>query len=228
MGRVESLFRLHNGRGTGHDLGMGWRGKFRIVLAGISTPFVVVLYLNIETLAQSWGWDSLLVEAAQASAKPSFWERVMDFLVSPIMALVSVALLAFTAGVWVDALLRRLARTAPPAPAPDTRYENLGRGCETAYTRINSWLHPLYADGPRTVSASIGAPLYSFLLTLQKAGIVAPVGVDMTDPKIVGQIGDYLKLVGSLLVAGHIDEAKDAADHMTDSIKELDARLSRR
>lgn len=71
----------------------------------LAAPFVVILYLNIETYAQSKGWDTLLKGAMEGQVP-----AIVDWALQPWVGLTSLALISFTLGLWFDAVLRRRER----------------------------------------------------------------------------------------------------------------------
>src|SRR5665811_658568 len=88
---------------------MKTRSLVRTSLTVLAAPFVVVLYLNIETYAQSKGWDTLLKGAMEGKLP-----AVVDWALQPWVGLTGLALISFTLGLWFDAVLRRRERKAPP------------------------------------------------------------------------------------------------------------------
>ncbi len=74
------------------------RWYLRIALAAISTPFVVILYLNIEVLATRMGWDTLL--AAR-------FPQMSSFVTQPWVFALATLVVGFTLGLWVDFFLRK-------------------------------------------------------------------------------------------------------------------------
>lgn len=100
----------------------------RRLLALLSAPFVLIVYLNIEKLAEGYGWDVLLL-GAWVSYSPALYEQ----LTKQWLSFTAVAIVSFTLGVWSDSLLRSrrqqisLVRTGGAASELAERAEKLSR-----------------------------------------------------------------------------------------------------
>lgn len=178
-----------------------------------------VIYLNVERLAEALGWDSLLVDATGVSGSSGMTGTLIDILVSPAMAMGSIALVSFSLGVWVDTWIRQR------EPAKVKRPEALrliGKQCELMAYRIKSSLDPGYfGPGYKNTPQETVAATYSLLLTLDKQRIPAPTQAALVDLRVINQVENYFRMIGKLLIAGHIREAEVEAIQMTVEIMEL-------
>ena len=78
--------------------------KIRVGLSILLTPFLVVLYLNIEKWAEKHGYDLILVEVGD----DRLVETLTSYALQPVYQFAAVAALAFVGGIWIDALIRWL------------------------------------------------------------------------------------------------------------------------
>ncbi len=85
----------------------------RIVSAIISTPCVVVIYLNIEKWAEANGYDSFLVDWTRHANGTGEPEPVMSVLTSGPMLYGAIAISSLTLGLWIDWVARRFERSKP-------------------------------------------------------------------------------------------------------------------
>jgi len=76
---------------------------FRWLLTIIATPFLVVLYLNIEKWAEKHGYDLILNKAMESEVHGP----IMQLVLHPNTLLIAVAIVFFCLGAWADALIRR-------------------------------------------------------------------------------------------------------------------------
>lgn len=85
------------------------------IFAAVSTPFLVILYLNIEKLAEREEWDRILPDLV-----PAYVSVTWDFIFNPLMVGTGIAVVTFTIGLWAGAAMRRQAAQefAPAEPAP--------------------------------------------------------------------------------------------------------------
>ena len=78
----------------------------RVVVTILVTPFLVVLYLNIEKWAESRGYDlyltNLITPPEGAVVNP-----VVSYALRPEMSYIALAAVTFMIGIWCDAWLRR-------------------------------------------------------------------------------------------------------------------------
>lgn len=101
----------------------------------------------------------------------------------------------------------------------------IGKQCEIMAYRIKSALDPGYfGPGHRNTPQETVAATYALLLTLRKQGIFAPTEAALGDVKVIGEVEDYFRMIGKLLIAGHIHEAELEAIQMTVDIMELSER----
>lgn len=102
---------------SGHLFGMLSRKILRRVSTWVSAPLVVVLYLNIEKLAEGRGWDALLL-----TAWVSHMPTLLSLATEPWVTYLAVGVVAFTAGLWIDLALRK--RESQPFTSSEVNQED--------------------------------------------------------------------------------------------------------
>ncbi len=174
---------------------------FRIVLSAISTPFWVVLYLNIEKLAEGRGWDAIL-KGAMEGKMPG----VVSFVLQPWMGITALTIVSFTVGIWADALVRRL---DAKKPTREQKIIALGRNCNNVARNAKNIAHSSFIYG-RDYPDLLNA--YRLIdMDLRDWGIEAPAPRDQGLEKNADMIYRFLAAVGSLLAHNRFDEAKETA-----------------
>ncbi len=78
--------------------------KIRLLISAAAAPFLVVLYLNIEKWAEARGYDLLLTKVAEGKMP----DALAKFSFDPSVLFMAVVFCSLVAGIWLDALLRRL------------------------------------------------------------------------------------------------------------------------
>ncbi len=76
----------------------------------VSSIVVIVFYLNVEKLAEARGWDTFLTDAFG-----EYFPEVYTFLAGQTALMLAFVLGAFTLGVWLDTVFRKIG----PASSPD-------------------------------------------------------------------------------------------------------------
>lgn len=77
--------------------------KFRIAVSLLATPFLVVLYLNIEKWAEKYGYDLILTQISEGKVQGP----ILSFLLDPRLLVIAVGVVSFALGVWVVSILRK-------------------------------------------------------------------------------------------------------------------------
>src|SRR3546814_5847481 len=76
----------------------------RLLISVVATPFVAILYLNIEKWAESHGYDLLLVNAVEGQMP----DAVKQLAFHPTTLIFAIVICSIVAGIWIDVVLRRL------------------------------------------------------------------------------------------------------------------------
>lgn len=183
------------------------RKVVRIVFTLLSAPLLVVLYLNIETYAQSKGWDVILRDSL-AGRMPN----LLAFALQPWLALMGFGVISFTLGLWVDAVLRRF---DSKRPTKAQKMSQLGIRCINASRHAkriagNTWLYG--RDTPDLISE------YSAIaIDLNKLGIpFIRVDNEANLEQNLYNLQHYLVAIGTLLGNGHLEAAKLQAQHFAE------------
>lgn len=116
------------------------RSTVRLALTVLSAPLLVVLYLNIEKLAEREGWDTLLADGVAPASGPS---PLLELLTTPTAFAAATFVIGLAIGVWIDTLLVRRERLIGPpvSPNPDK------------IARINEHVAEIF----KTIGMAIGA-----------------------------------------------------------------------
>lgn len=116
------------------------RSLVRMAFTVLAAPFVVVLYLNIETYAQSEGWDTIL-KGTMEGRMPG----VVSWALQPWVGLTGLALICFTLGLWTDAILRHRKRKSSFFVGPKV----FSPAADNAKRAILKDLDDLFVEGVR-------------------------------------------------------------------------------
>ena len=188
------------------------RNIIRFAISGLSVPFVVVLYLNIEKLAEARGLDTLLVDLLSPDdpKKMTVGSQILNYATSPEVAGISILVIGIVIGFWSEVLLRR------GDGREELKWQGVGRRCERVVMMIESIARTRYYsedDSPFKQPAVLNRIWAAFLpvaVDLERLGLSVPDhGVDSQDDAI--RIREYLRFVGPLVAQGHIRAAKDTA-----------------
>lgn len=184
----------------------------RIVSAIISTPCVVVIYLNIEKWAEANGYDSFLVDwtrHADGTAEP---EPVMSILTSGPMLYGAIAISSLTLGLWIDWVARRFERSKP---SKKSTLKSIGYECKSLGRDIGAELGTI---DPRIYRYL--PQLHSLSLKMRKAKLPTT-AICPNDSEYMGLYVSYLRFVGQLLVDGHNNEASGTAQSIINEMIQL-------
>ncbi|MCX7353993.1 MAG: hypothetical protein NTY59_04015 [Alphaproteobacteria bacterium] len=172
----------------------------RLGLSALGLFFLPVFYLNVEKVAESQGWDVLFLDLLQPTAQESATSPspFLSAALSTSALMISTAVLALVAGVWLDAILRRIDGRA------EKGHQKVGADCVHLATLIETGLRSLRGpDYERCVPAIVG--LYE---TLKKLRITTPA---ITNENWAIQYRGhvrFLRLMAALLRDGHIKPAR--------------------
>src|SRR3546814_16069076 len=102
----------------------------RLLISVVATPFVAILYLNIEKWAESHGYDLLLVNAVEGQMP----DAVKQLAFHPTTLIFAIVICSIVAGIWIDVVLRRLLDTITFISRSEER--SVGKECVST---IRSW-----------------------------------------------------------------------------------------
>ncbi|MEX2630431.1 MAG: hypothetical protein WD341_10895 [Tistlia sp.] len=175
------------------------RQLIRFALSALAAPPLVILYLNIEKVAEDQGWDRILVNISGIEEWP-----VTAFLLQPWAAVASLCFVCFVAGIWADTLLRRLDRRAP---TKQQRLQNLGLSLIALSEEIERQLSLINSG----IYYATKAKVLVMAESMRKEGFPTPrIDPDRTDEQYLRWVR-YGTLIGNYLVNGHGKEAKRLA-----------------
>jgi len=185
---------------------MGRRWWIRIVGTGIGAPFLVVLYLNIEKLAERHGWDGLLVGLLEGHM-PS----ASNWLLQPWVAVLAVAVVSFMAGVWLDWSARHFDRRQTQSLA--TLSINTDKVIGLLRDALNS-------DDEHLDVATI-AELNSLMTSYKRHGLASQeVNASKIKGLVIAEYYRWLGYISPLIRDGHIQEARKLSKSQSKKIHE--------
>lgn len=190
----------------------------RVVLSILVTPFLVVLYLNIEKWAESRGHDlyltNLIVPPEGVVVNP-----LVSYALRPEMFYVALAAVAFMTGIWCDALLRRSESKRIPK---EERIKNLGFKCLGLVGKIEAASAGLRINGNESTFTSLWSEFIPVSVELEKIGFVTP-DHGIQSKEDMSAVRVYMEFVGNLLSNGHVRMAKKAARSLLEEPTRLSA-----
>lgn len=174
---------------------MGPRKILKWTSGGLSGLAGVVFAANIEHFLTVKGWDTLFTSTAAAKVG-----GIATYLASPWLMLLATAILGFTAGVWTDIALGKLAANRKP-----NRFEELGY--DAVY--LANAAHNARTSYFETDASGILADILSMILKMEQLGFDFPdVGPNASANRKLFIAEHYLMLVGTLLKDGHLEAAR--------------------
>lgn len=186
------------------------RTPVRLILTLLATPLVVVLYLNIETYAQSKGWDTLLKDTMEGQVP-----NVVEWTLQPWVGLTSLAVTCIILGLWADTLLRRFDASRPSRA---DRLEALGNKSIALASDI---AHILRYNDPAGFPSSIFAEIRSILVEYSSYGLPKlGTNIHLSGTEKLQLAHAFFSHVGPLLRDGHYKEAKRVANNLIEQIRE--------
>src|SRR3990170_3392703 len=191
---------------------MRLRTAARILLTIISAPFVVVAYLNIETYAQSKGWDAVLKTALEGNMP-----TVLEVALQPWVGVTGVGVLAFTFGLWVDALLKGFDSRRP------TRAERIAALGKRSIKLSSDIGVTLSNYEENELPPSIFAEIRAIYVEYQKYGLPKlGTTLKLNGTQKLQLARTFLSHIGPLLRDGHYKEAKRVADKLIENVRALE------
>ncbi len=184
----------------------------RLIFTALAVPFVVVIYLNIETYAQSQGWDILLKGAMEGQVP-----NVVSWALQPWVGLTGLVIISLTLGLWLDALLRKFDANRPSRAE---RLKALGERSIRLASNIEVRLS-IYDENelPSSIFAEIRAIYVEYAnVGLPKLKTTAKL-LRSTKLKLARS---YLSHIGPLLRDGHYKEAKRVANKLLSNLREIE------
>jgi|ERR1043166_447347 hypothetical protein len=187
---------------------MDWRRAFRWILSGFSALLALAFGANVQKLMELRKWDTFL--NAGLAAKTGWAATIMR----PWFLLLAIAVLAFTAGLWVDSALARL--DVRPSKGVN-KYARLGHDALHVATVCQAAAESYVQQEATPLLAQV----VSILIRLQKAGFdipqMPPAGPNANPALLTAS--RYLSVVGTLLSKGQTGEARQIATQMAKSMK---------
>ena len=179
----------------------------RLIITALGSPFVIVLYLNIEKYAEKKGYDVLLIKALEAGSKG---DAVLNPLVAaalhPLVFYGAIGATGIVAGLWLDAWLRRTESKKLPRIE---RIKNLGDRCKKLATNI-SILQPHITNDNQSMLNDIWAEWLPIQIELEKWGLVTSQET-IVSKDAVNFLRAYSQFIGQLLLNGELRFAKKTA-----------------
>jgi len=176
----------------------------KVVWTVVSAPFFVILGLNIETLARAEGWDQFLMTASRDNLLSAF-----GFIWNPWVGLSALAVVAFTVGLWVDALLKAL---DSKKPTEEQICMQLGSAFLERSDILNdhlSRIHRLVGDAEQV------SECMTLCIRARQLRISYPRIQERTPPdESLRTYQTFFSMVGPLLRDGHVSEAKLLAEQI--------------
>ena len=182
----------------------------RIAISIVSVPPLAVIVLNVETFAERLGWHTLFADAIGG-----YWPAFVSWATQPLIAVLAVAAVTFFVGMWFDNVLMLL----------DGRYKSR----KDQLTQLGEQLLALGPYASRALELGslrskeeihqLGSALVPIFISLSKQGFHVP--GQQGDQSIEASLrltANYCNYVGSLLAAGHHEEARDHAAQITQSL----------
>lgn len=180
---------------------MGLRKLLKWGFSGLSALAAVVISANIQKLMEVNGWDAFLT-----SSHPSVGR--LAFAIGPWMLLAAVAVIAFTAGLWIDSVLAKMEDRPSPQAA---RNRHLGMASINLAHRINRAVTSYFSEDATPLFAEI----LSLLIRYEKLGFKLPTIPQQWDTnQRLSAAGHYLMIVGRLMAEGQTEEAKAMAENI--------------
>lgn len=181
----------------------------RLALTGVTFVLIVVAVLNIETVAQRVGWDTILADKLGgvmpwlASAVSQAWFPWLVF-----------GMVCFTMGLWTDNLLRW--RDAKAAGSPE-RLRALGE----SMIRYKGFIYDGFSRGHNNTiewtdhsqaEIDVFGETRTLLLRLYELGIQPPRNLrDVPRAEQMLYVAQMFSLIGPLLRDGHLKLARQSA-----------------
>lgn len=179
----------------------------RLVITALASPFVVVLYLNIEKYAEKSGYDVLLIKVLEAGPNG---DAVLNPLVAaalhPLALYGAIAATGIVAGLWLDAWLRRTESKKLPRIE---RIKNLGDRCKKLVTYISIRQSSIAYDNQSMLN-DIWAEWLPIQIELEKWGLVTSQET-IASEDAVNFLRAYSQFIGKLLFNGELRFAKKTA-----------------
>lgn len=196
----------------------------RLIITALGSPFVIVLYLNIEKYAEKKGYDVLLIKALETGSKG-------DAVLSPLVAVAlhplvfygAIGATGIVAGLWLDAWFRR---TESTKLSRIERIKNLGDRCKELVTYISIRQSSITYDNENILN-DIWAEWLPIQIELEKWGLVTPQETIASGDE-VSVLRSYSQFIGQLLLNGELRFAKKTAKSLCAPLNQPDESRVRR
>ncbi len=196
----------------------------RLIITVLGSPFVVVLYLNIEKYAEKIGYDVILIKALETGPNG---DAVLNPLVAaalhPLALYGAIAATGIVAGLWLDAWLRRTESKKLPRIE---RIKNLGDRCKELATYISISQPHITYDNENMLN-DIWAKWLPIQIELEKWGLVTPQETIASGDE-VNILRNYSQFIGQLLLNGELRFAKKTAKSLCAGLNQPDESRVRR
>lgn len=171
----------------------------------IVTPFILIVYLNIEKYAIQLGWDGVLTRIIEKTSS-----QIPVWIQSPVALVFSTFAIGILCGIWI-------------APAVDKFFinqESIG-----LLTKQSSYIRSeidsqLVKDTPY-VTHEIETEIKSIIISLKKLGCVSPNYSSSANKLYLIGYYRYLTAITPLLRSGHYREARAEAVRQCEISKHL-------
>lgn len=182
-----------------------WK-RLKSIFLVLSLPATPVVYLNIEKFAERQGWDTVLADLIGTQ-----WPFVLALLEGRLALAVSVAVIAFTVGAWLDWLSRRRGGNSvyakpPPRQKPHvniakTMYD-IAREAR-AVIEFGSWARP-----NQEAMSKFSGVYRSFSLKIKDLGLHPPEPKNDYSGQDLVNIAQYMEQIAPLVGNSQIKEAR--------------------
>ena len=188
--------------------------NIRVVLSILATPFLVVLYLNIEKWAESRGYDLYLTNLV-TPPEGAVVNPVVSYALRPEMSYIALAVVTFMTGIWCDAWLRRSQSKRIPKKE---RIRNLGDKCLDLVRFIDAGLDSighLNSGDKQDALTRMWSEFLPVSIELEKLRLKTP-DHRISSVSEADAVRAYLRFIGNLLQNGQLKMAKKTAQGLTE------------
>jgi len=196
---------------------LSWTKNFwiRLVATVVCAPFLWILVLNVEKLAEKRGWDTTLSDAVESVPENVSFHETLWF------TLLSMGLVGFVFGIWVDWGLRRLSQRKSKVA------KHLGAECKSLAGSIRTLLGNNLAVPTDFPLTKLDGEIDILRLKLKKLRFEVPTIAKFTfihpddyKREHLDFLHQYLDCIGPYLKEGMTGEAKKNSDLMLSFIDE--------
>lgn len=178
------------------------RTTLRTIVTLLAFPLLPVFYLNIETVAERYGWNAVLADLLVGRA-----DGLLSFALHPITLLFSILVMGLAAGVWLDALAKKFDASTPSkaqvAQFDRTNFANelLALAWKAEKFTANPFLYE--NEGPQ-----IQSEIFIMMDRLNRLGYELPQPKDGNSIDRFQLCSRYFRTIAPLINSNHINEAK--------------------